>query len=273
MALACKEYLETNGVEVNISRTIDIDKNLTKRIRECNEYNPDLAVDIHNNAGGGDGFEVYHTLSGGTGKILAQNIEEEIKAIGQNSRGLKTKANSHGKDYFGFIRQIKCPSIITETVFVDNQLDASQADELQEQRAFGQAIAKGILKTLNIEIANSNPSTVTTVTENQSVVTYTHQEFVRKVQKACGAKVDGIAGPETLSKTVTISKTKNNRHAVVKPIQKYLNALGFNCGAVDGIAGKLFDSAVKSYQKANSCVCDGEITARNKTWKKLLKLA
>ena len=101
MALACKEYLETNGVEVNISRTIDIDKNLTKRIRECNEYNPDLAVDIHNNAGGGDGFEVYHTLSGGTGKILAQNIEEEIKAIGQNSRGLKTKANSHGKDYFG----------------------------------------------------------------------------------------------------------------------------------------------------------------------------
>ncbi len=103
--------------------------------------------------------------------------------------------------------------------------------------------------------------------------TYTHKDFVKEVQNAIGAKVDGIAGKETLSKTVTVSKRKNSRHAVVKPIQKYLNALVYNCGAVDGIAGTLFDNAVKSYQKANSCVCDGEITARNMTWKKLLKLA
>lgn len=110
-----------------------------------------------------------------------------------------------------------------------------------------------------------------TVAENQTVQNaYTHKEFVREVQSVCGAKVDGIPGPETLSKTVTVSKTKNSR---LKPIQRYLNALGFDCGAVDGIAGTLFDNAVKSYQKANSCVQDGEITARNKTWKKLLKLA
>lgn len=103
--------------------------------------------------------------------------------------------------------------------------------------------------------------------------TYSHKDFVKDIQKAIGAKVDGIAGPETLSKTVTVSRYKNNRHAVVKPIQRYLNALGFNCGAVDGTAGKLFEQAVKSYQKANSCVQDGEITARNKTWKNLLKFA
>ena len=112
-----------------------------------------------------------------------------------------------------------------------------------------------------------------TVVENATVQTYTYKDFVGDVQRACGAKVDFIAGPETLSKTVTVSKSKNRKHAVVKPLQRYLNVLGFNCGAVDGIAGKLFDNAVKSYQRANSCVCDGEITARNKTWKKLLKLA
>lgn len=272
MALACKEYLEANGVEVKISRASDIDKDLKERIKECNEYGPDLAVDIHNNAGGGDGFEVYHTLGGGTGKVLAQNIEEEVKAIGQNSRGLKTKANSQGKDYFGFIRQIKCPSIITETVFVDNEADAAQADTLEEQRMFGQAIARGILKTLDINTDNKP-----IVEEKQPVQvmenTYTYKDFVGDVQKAIGAKVDKIAGKETLSKTVTVSKKKNSRHAVIKPVQRYLNALGFNCGAVDGIAGKLFDNAVKAFQKANGCVVDGEITARNKTWKKLLKLA
>lgn len=101
---------------------------------------------------------------------------------------------------------------------------------------------------------------------------YTKTQFVKDVQAAIGAKVDGIAGSETLSKTVTVSKSKNNRHAVVKPIQKYLNTLGYSCGTADGIAGSKFDTAIKAYQKANGCITDGEITAKMNTWKSLLGL-
>ena len=86
-----------------------------------------------------------------------------------------------------------------------------------------------------------------------------------------GVKADGIAGPKTLNATVTVSLTKNNRHAVVKPMQQYLNALGFDCGKADGIAGANFDRAVRAYQKAKGCVSDGEITAKGNTWKKLLE--
>lgn len=154
MALACRDYLQAHGVEVKMSRTRDENDPLSEEIRECNAFNPDYAVDIHNNAGGGDGFEVIHTLNGGKGKILAQNIEAEVKAIGQNSRGLKTKANSSGNDYFGFIRSIKAPSVIVEGVFVDNAADAAQADTQAEQAAFGVAYAKGILKTLDIPYQN-----------------------------------------------------------------------------------------------------------------------
>ena len=102
---------------------------------------------------------------------------------------------------------------------------------------------------------------------------YTLKEFIKEVQAATGAAVDGIAGPETLSKTVTVSATKNRNHAVVKPIQKRLNALGFDCVTVDGIAGSKFTAAVKAFQKANSCEQDGEITAKCKTWKCLLGMA
>ena len=119
---------------------------------------------------------------------------------------------------------------------------------------------------------NSNTNTVVEPVHTNSVK-YTKKQFIKDVQKAIGAKVDGIAGPETLSKTVTVSKKKNKKHAVVRPIQNYLNALGYNCGVADGEAGPKFDAAVKAYQKANGCVADGEITARNKTWKKLLGLA
>ena len=150
MALACRDYLQANGVTVKMSRTVDENDPLAEEIRECNAFSPDLAVDIHNNAGGGDGFEAYHYHKGGTSKTLAQNIEAEVKAIGQNSRGLKTRLNSSGSDYYGFIRCIKAPSIICEGVFVDNAADAAQADTLEEQRTFGIAYAKGILKTLGI---------------------------------------------------------------------------------------------------------------------------
>lgn len=101
---------------------------------------------------------------------------------------------------------------------------------------------------------------------------YSQKDFVKDVQKATGAKVDGIAGKETISKTVTVSAKKNRKHAVVRPLQKWLNTLGYDCGTVDGIAGPKFTAAVNKYQKEilNYRNPDGEITAKNKMWKMLL---
>lgn len=151
MAIACRDYLEKNGVQVLMSRTKDENDPLTDEIKECNAFNPDLAIDIHNNAGNGDGFEAYYHYKGGSSKSLALNIEEEVKAIGQNSRGCKTKLNSSGNDYFGFIRQTLCPAVIVEGCFVDNQNDAQIANTEEKQRAFGYAYARGILTTLGID--------------------------------------------------------------------------------------------------------------------------
>ena len=103
--------------------------------------------------------------------------------------------------------------------------------------------------------------------------TYTKTQFIKDVQSATDASVDGIAGKETLSKTITISKNRNRKHSVVKAVQKYLNSLGYSCGTADGVFGSKTHDAVCAYQKANGCTTDGEITARQKTWKKLLGLA
>ena len=157
MALACRDYLVSRGVDVLMSRTVDEDETLSSKIAECNSYNPDLAIECHNNAGGGDGFEIYHSIVGGVGKTLAKNIETEVLAIGQNSRGLKTRQNGSGTDYFGFIRQTICPAVICEGAFVDNQEDAAQIDTDSECKAFGEAYARGVLKTLGISFDEINP--------------------------------------------------------------------------------------------------------------------
>jgi N-acetylmuramoyl-L-alanine amidase len=151
IALFCRDELIRHNVEVLMSRITDEDDPLTDEIKECNAFDPDCAMDIHTNAGSGDGFEVYHSIGSTKGEKLANLVNAEVLLIGQNSRGVKTRANSTGKDYYGFVRDTKCPAIITECAFIDNIGDISIADELAEQKKFGIAYAKGILKYLGIE--------------------------------------------------------------------------------------------------------------------------
>ena len=135
-----------------MSRTKDENDTLSEEIKECNAYGPDIAVDIHNNAGGGDGAEAFYHYGGGTSKTLAENILAEIVKVGQNSRGAKIRKNDNGKDYYGFIRQTSCPAVIVECAFVDNPTDLKILATEDDKKKVGYAIGYGILKTLGIKI-------------------------------------------------------------------------------------------------------------------------
>ena len=158
IAQACRAELEKYGVQVLMSRYQDEDDPLNEEARECNAYAPDLAVDVHTNSGGGKGFEVFHTVHGGAGAALAQAIEAEVKAIGQTSRGCKTRSNSQGKDYYGFIRLTDCPAVICECAFIDSPADRAKIDTEAERATFGRAYARGILKTLGIAVKADKPA-------------------------------------------------------------------------------------------------------------------
>ena len=151
IALACRDELERHGVTVGMSRVTDENDPVGDEAKECNAFAPDLGLDIHCNAGGGDGAEVFYHYNGGTGKTLAENILAEIVAIGQNSRGAKTRRRSDGKDYYYFVRETACPSVVVECAFIDNAKDIQIIDTPGEQKAMGVAIAKGVLATLGIQ--------------------------------------------------------------------------------------------------------------------------
>ncbi len=100
-----------------------------------------------------------------------------------------------------------------------------------------------------------------------------YKNFVLNVQRVLNVKQDGIAGPNTLKNTITVSSKTNRKQPIVKVIQEYLYNIGYTeVGKIDGIAGSNFTKAVKHFQKDNDCVTDGIITKRAKTWQKLLKL-
>lgn len=122
------------------------------------------------------------------------------------------------------------------------------------------------------------------ILENGSAVEgttgYTQEQFIRDVQAILGAKVDGEGGPETLSKTITVSTVLNRKHAVVTPLERYMKALGYYTGDIEVDLGKKpcfgngMKAAIKKYQKevvmAEQEFQDGVITKRANTWRKLL---
>ena len=160
-SLACRDYLQANGVTVKMSRTKDQENSLNGSCAESNRWKPDCHVSIHYNAGGGDGAEVWHTIykSASQGDELGTCILDQLKKLGQQSRGLKTKKNAQGTDYFGAIRMTNAPAVIVECGFIDNATDRKLFDTAAEQKKIGQAIAKGILKWLGAEDdGNDKPS-------------------------------------------------------------------------------------------------------------------
>lgn len=146
MALGMKEELERNGYAVGISRVKDENDPLTEEIKESNAFGADIAVEVHNNAGGGDGFEVFVQTNkyANQSKRLAQCIEAEVKKTGQKSRGIKTRLNGSGTDYFGWLRQNNRPAVLCEGFFVDSA-DANDYNTVAKQKDYGKAYARGVM--------------------------------------------------------------------------------------------------------------------------------
>lgn len=151
-AKALAELLETAGINYKMSRTTDCDTDMNSKVAMANNYNPDVIVDIHYNAGGGTGFEVYNSIVGGVSKTLAENINAEMKKI-INSRGVKTRVSDNGRDYFAIIRSTVAPAVLCEGGFVDNKKDAAFIKA--NYKKIAKAYADGIIKTLGVSVSKT----------------------------------------------------------------------------------------------------------------------
>ena len=133
---------------------------LTDRIAHVNKHGYDLAMEIHLNASGGTGSEVYYKHKSATGKKLAGDISKSIaKTFGIRDRGAKVKINpSNGTDYFGFVRSCKCESLLIETVFIDTASDRKHVETAAGQKQCAEAIVKAVSDFYGIKKKAVKPS-------------------------------------------------------------------------------------------------------------------
>lgn len=149
MAFAAAKLLEYAGATVKMTRYDTVtEKTIKQRCDEALEWEADLLLSIHNNAGGGDGFEAIHTIfqKHSIGDEVAKSIGKAVTDYtNQNLRRIFSKSNSKGQDWYGINRLSgSIPSVITESAFLDNAEDVKIIDTIVEQQEFGYVIATGV---------------------------------------------------------------------------------------------------------------------------------
>lgn len=156
------------GVKVYMTRSSDKDlctggydehKDLQARVDYAIDHNADILVSIHLNSynGAAYGAEVYYPNTSGDshgtsaeGKKAAQEIQDELVALGLYDRGITTTNEEYyvirNSKYAGF------PGIIVEHAFIDNSYDVSRFLKSESGlKKLGVADAKGIVQAYGLK--------------------------------------------------------------------------------------------------------------------------
>ena len=198
----CEYLTETYECEVKKDITSDSINTVTSK---ANKWGADLVVSNHFNAGGGDGWEgcVYSEKN----RDLGKTFEKYVKAIGQNSRGVKLRPD------LGMLRLTDAPAILNEGAFVDNWKDIKDWNDNAELKKLGIAYAKASADFLNLP---KKAKKTTSSTTKKTTTSTKSDDFLVKVtatalniRSGAGANYP-VVGVIQDKGTYTIVEKKNN---------------------------------------------------------------
>lgn len=253
------DYLKGN-YECEVKVDPITNDSLTVIANAANAWGADLFVSNHFNAGGGDGYEalVYGENRVALGKIF----EKHVKAVGQNSRGVKLRPD------LGVLRMTNMPAVLNEGAFVDNLKDIKDWDEGSELKKLGEAYAKAAAEYLSLKQkpAESVKKSVEAPKKEKRISVLDWQKAANKDGFSFpqyGA--DGYWGAEcemVARQAVVMWRSTFIYRNLTKLVQEYLGI------TADGLCGEETDEAIAKWQRENDLVADGAVGIRS--WKKML---
>lgn len=156
VAKAMKAELEQyEGITVYLTRTGDEDLSLEERCEYAASVNADFLFCLHFN------MSEYHTLFGAETWISAFGEQYSkgyafadieiglLQEMGLYSRGIKTRLNDKGEDYYGIIRhstEQNMPCVLIEHCHLDQPNDQPFYDHKDKLEAFGRLDAEAVAR-------------------------------------------------------------------------------------------------------------------------------
>lgn len=163
MAKAMKEELEKyDDVIVYLTHETDVDMSILERAEFAGEVDADFLFCLHFNASVNHnlyGAEVWVPSEGeyyAKGYSYAAILMEQFEEMGLYSRGIKTRLNEKGIDYYGILRycsseKIGVPAVLIEHCHLDNEKDKGFYTRGEEQlKEFGRQDALAAAKYLGL---------------------------------------------------------------------------------------------------------------------------
>lgn len=147
LALAVGQILQDNGINVDYTRTTDVYETPYEKALKANNAGVDLFLSMHRNS-----FPTDNEVSGveslvydlsGLKYQMAQNIDDQLEALGFVNLGVKARPN------LVVLKRTNMPAILIEAGFLNSNVDNKLFDENFD--AIAQAIARGVLDTLESE--------------------------------------------------------------------------------------------------------------------------
>ena len=154
------ELIQYDNINVYMTRTDDRDLSLKERAEYAKSVDADLFLSIHYNASIKHdlfGSEVWISLEApfnGYGYQFGTIQLGEMQKEGLFLRGIKTRANDKGTDYYGIIREatmLGLPSVLIEHAHVDEERDVPFLDTDEKLITMGKADATAVAKYFGLQ--------------------------------------------------------------------------------------------------------------------------
>lgn len=161
ISLFVQKRLAPYDCVVHMIRTTNVGSNINDRVARAKAWKADAYLCVHNNAGGGDGFECFYWHTDAKAKAFAIELEKHARMTGQNSRGVKPSSPS--KPNFGACRmnaQNGIPAVLVEGFFIDNEKDRSNYTTDAALDMLAGAYATAVINFLNLKKKSAPPEPV-----------------------------------------------------------------------------------------------------------------
>lgn len=158
------ELLKYEGVTVYLTHEQDGDMSLQERADFANEVNADFLFCLHFNMHEPNivyGCEAWIPSKGSNyvkGYQFASIVLSELEERGIYNRGIKTRLNEKGQEYYGIIRHSEeygIPSVIIEHCHLDHERDVEFYDSLSDLEELGKLDALAVAKYFGLKSADT----------------------------------------------------------------------------------------------------------------------
>lgn len=142
--------LQPYDVDIRLTRDRDLFVSLNTRADFANSLRASYFISLHNNAGGGTGFESFIFSTPSATAIQAQEIIHGVLAAffakhGYIDRG-KKRAN------FAVLRRSQMPAILLENLFIDHPGDRNFLADETKRRLLAVTIKDALVRALNLQM-------------------------------------------------------------------------------------------------------------------------